>query len=558
MNARPWSIRWAAAAGVAALIALLVQFDAAPAADKNDGAKAKVETIIAPAKEQPKEKPPAVKPSTEGQKLGFHDLARKIDEAIDKRLQAEKVSPSDRADDAEFLRRVCLDVTGHIPTAEKAAAFLDSKEPNKRAKLVDELLESTDYGRHMADIWQTLLLPRNSDNRALQTEPMVKWLEESFNKDKPWNTTVHELLTANGAQDKNGAVTYFVANATVDKITDNVTKVFLGVQLQCAQCHNHPFTDWKQAEYWGMATFFMKVEATPPQLALRNGNAPEVKETDRPRRGKNVLPDSAKTVPAKFLGGVEPKVVRSEPYRPVLADWITTKQNPYFSKAMVNRVWAQFMGRGLVNAVDDMHDGNPASHPELLADLAEQFAANQFDVKYLIRSLCNSQAYQRSSKTTAANKDATADTYAHMAIKVLTPEQFFDSLRTALSQGRGPAEAPSIKGPKGQNFSPRTQFVLFFQAEEGADPTDYQAGIPQALRLMNAPALNGSLAAQAMVRGKTQEQAVEQLYLATVNRRPKSNELEMVGRLMKKEDASKVYSDLLWALLNSSEFTLNK
>src|SRR5258708_24863414 len=162
---------------------------------------------------------------------------------------------------------------------------------------------------------------------------------------------VRELLTVIGDQEKNGAVTYFVANGTVDKMTDNVTKVFLGVQLQCAQCHNHPFTEWKQSEYWGMAAFFMKVEATPPQMAARNGASPEVKETDRPRRGRNALPDSAKTVPPKFLAGPEAKVEKGEPYRPVLADWITTKDNPYFSKAIINRLWAQFMGRGLVNPV---------------------------------------------------------------------------------------------------------------------------------------------------------------------------------------------------------------
>jgi hypothetical protein len=500
----------------------------------------------------------AVKASTDGKQLGYADLADLIDKQIDQRLQSEKVTPSARSDDGEFLRRVYLDITGHIPTAEQAAAFLDSKEPNKRAKLIDELVDRPDFGRHMADIWQALLLPRNSDNRRLQSEPLVKWVEENFNKDRPWNQMVHELLTATGDQEKNGAVTYFLANGTVDKMTDNVTKVFLGVQLQCAQCHNHPFTAWKQTEYWGMAAFFMKVEATPPQMAARNGTSPEVKETDRPRRGRNALPESAKVVPAKFLGGPEAKLDKSEPYRPVLADWMATKDNPYFSKAMTNRVWAQFMGRGLVNPVDDMHDGNPASHPQLLADLAEQFAANNFDVKYLIRAICNSQAYQRTSKSTDKNADAAPDAYARSAIKVLTAEQLYDSLRTVATQGKATADPAPQRGPRGNNVGPRTQFVNFFQAEDGADPTDYQAGIPQALRLMNAAQLTNGQGALAMVKGKSQEQAVEHLYLATVSRRPTARETELVDRLMKKEEAGKVYSDLLWALLNSSEFTLNK
>jgi len=561
MLVQPYLIRFAVGTAALAAMALLVGFDPAIAGDKKPDAKQKTAKAVpaVPAKvQQSKEKVAVVKPSTEGKQLGYLELANLIDKAIDTRLQAEKVIPSERADDSEFLRRVYLDIVGHIPTAEQAAAFIDNKDANKRAKLVEELLASPDYGRHMADMWKSLLLPRNSDNRALQTDPMTKWLEEGFNSDKPWNKIVHEVLTATGEQDKDGAVTYYVANATVDKITDNVTKVFLGVQLQCAQCHNHPFTDWKQTEYWGMAAFFMKVQSTPPQMAARNGSSPEVKETNQPRRGRNGLPDSAKQVPPKFLGGDEPKVKASDPLRPVVADWITSAKNPYFAKAMVNRIWAQFMGRGLVNPVDDMQDGNPPSHPELLADLAEQFAnGNNFDVKYVIKAICNSQAYQRSSKPNSQNADAAGELYARMAIKVLTPEQFFDSLRVAVSNGKAPLDPPTVTGPRGLKFSPRTQFVQFFEAEDGSDPTDYQNGIPQALRLMNSPQLNNGQAAQVMIRGKSKEQAVEQLFLTAVSRRPKVKELEMVDKLMKKEDAPKVYADLLWALLNSSEFTLN-
>ncbi len=559
MHTRHRLIRWATGAALAALIGLFASFGPASAADKKapNKNKDKAATTVAPAPEQPKPKAPAAKASTEGQKLAPRDLAQLIDKDIDQRLQAEKVTPSALADDAEFLRRVYLDVTGHIPTAEKAAGFLDSKEPTKRAKLIDELLDSSDFGRHQADIWQALLLPRNSDNRRLQSEPLEKWLEDGFNKGTGWDKQVHELLTATGEQDKNGAVTYWVANATVDKMTDNVTKVFLGVQLQCAQCHNHPFTEWKQTEYWGMAAFFMKVSATAPQKAAKDNTAPVVAEIDRPRRGKNGLPDSAKLVPAKFLGGPEAKLTQSEPYRPVLADWLTKRDNPYFSKALVNRVWAQFMGRGLVNPVDDIDGVNQASHPELFADLAEQFAANDFSVKYLIRAICNSQTYQRSGKPTDKNAGAAPELYARMALKVLTPEQLFDSLRVAAGNGKAPLDVPARKGPNGGNANPRKQFVLFFEAEDGADPTEYQSGIPQALRLMNAPQLNNGQVVQAMVKGKSQGQAVEHLYLTALSRRPTAKDTERVERLMKKEDAAKVYGDVFWALLNSSEFTLN-
>jgi hypothetical protein len=544
MHARQRLIHGTSGAAVAAVVAFLVALGQASGAEK---------------KAPPAKQAANGKPATTGKQLGYTELANLIDKAIDERLKEQRVTPSAPADDAEFLRRVYLDIVGHIPTAEKSAAFLGSKEANKRAKLIDELLDSPDYGRHMADIWQTLLLPRSSDNRRLQTEPLEKWLEEAFNKDQPWNKLVHDLLTATGEQDKNGAVTYFVANPTVDKVTDNVTKAFLGVQLQCAQCHNHPFTEWKQTEYWGMAAFFMKVESTPAQMAARNGTSPEVKETEKPRRGRNALPDSAKMLPPKFLGGAEPKVNKNEALRPVLADWLTTAENPYFARALVNRVWAQLMGRGLVNPVDDMHDGNPPSHPELMADLAEQFGAgNNFDVKYLIRAICNSKAYQRSGKPTAQNAEAGPELYARMAIKVLSPEQLFDSLRLTLGNGRAALDPAPAKGPRGNNVSPRKQFVLFFETEDGADSSEYQAGIPQALRLMNAPQLNNSEAVLALLKGKTQEQAVDQLYLATLSRRPTTRERDMVERLMKKEEPAKVYADVLWALLNSSEFTLNK
>jgi hypothetical protein len=490
-------------------------------------------------------------------------LSRTIDKYIEQRLQAEKVTASPRADDAAFLRRAYLDITGRIPTAEKAAAFLDNHDPAKRAKLIDELLASKEYGTHQADIWQALLMPRNSDNRRVQFDPMVKWLEESFNADKPWDKIVHEILTASGEQDKEPAVTYFLANATVDKMTDSVTKLFLGVQLQCAQCHNHPFTEWKQTEYWGMAAFFMKTQVQPPRPNAQNAAPPKVLDTPNPRRGRNALPDSAKVVPAKFLAGEQPQVDAKEPLRPVLADWVTKADNPYFSKAMVNRVWSQFFGRGLVNPVDDMHDGNPASHPELLEEMARQFAASGFDVKYLIRAVCNSQAYQRSSKPAGGNADASPAVLARMPIKVLSPEQLFDSLVQALGAPARPNNnggRPTANAPRPAVRSPRAAFVAFFGLEDGADPTEYQAGIPQALRLMNSPQLNNNAVLNQYLKGdRKPNEVVEHLCLMTLSRRPTGHEYERLTTYVRnhKGEPRQAYSDILWALLNSSEFTMN-
>ena len=273
--------------------------------------------------EHDKVKPSAVVAKTGGTKLNTLVLSQLIDQQIDERLRAENVPASPRSEDAEFLRRVSLDITGRIPTPAKAASFLDSKDPSKRAKLVDELLASSDYGRHQADIWQALLLNKDSDNRRLDTTPLVSWLQDAFNKNQPWSKTVHDIVTASGDQEVNAAVTYFLSQNTVDKMTDNATKVFLGVQLQCAQCHNHPFTDWKQTEYWGMAAFFMKVQTTNVQKAAKNGDPLIVTESATAKAGKKgkkgKLPDSAKIVPPKFLNGASPRVAGEarSPFSPI-------------------------------------------------------------------------------------------------------------------------------------------------------------------------------------------------------------------------------------------------
>jgi hypothetical protein len=507
-------------------------------------------------------KPTAAVVASPGEiKLDHRALSRRIDTALEAPLRAEKVAVSPRSDDAEFARRLYLDLIGRIPPVEKVTAFLDSRDPDKRAKLIDELLASNDFGKHQADIWQALLLPRTSDNRFVAFDAMTTWLTEQFNKNTPWDKLVRDLLTATGEVEKNGAVTYFLANPTPDKLTDNATRNFLGLQLQCAQCHNHPFTGWKQNEYWGMAAFFTKVrfDGNPRQAAMGNGTV-GVHEGGRGRALR--LPESAKVLPPKFLQAEQPQI-NGERYLPVLADWMTSPGNPYFSKALVNRLWTQLFGRGIVNPVDDMHEGHPPSHPELLTDLAQQFAANHFDVKDLSRAICNSQAYQRTSKPAGNNADASPELFSHMAVKVMTPEQMFDSLTQVLGANR--EEGFRRRGPGGaagrfRGNSPRTVFVTFFKGDDGADPTEYQNGIPQVLRLMNSPQLNNAGMLAPLLRNNTvPEKVVEHLFLATLSRRPNSAELDRTLALVRKypNDAQKAYADILWALLNSSEFTLN-
>lgn len=494
---------------------------------------------------------------SEPAKPGVAALSQAIDRAVDAAMQADKVAPSSRADDAEFMRRAYLDITGVIPTADKAAAFLDSSDTDKRAKLIDELLASPAYGRHMADIWQGLLVQADSNNRRVTFDSLSTWLEKNFNENKAWDKMVSDLVTASGKQSDNGAVTFFLANPTPDKVTDQVSRLFLGVQLQCAQCHNHPFTSWKRDEYWGMAAFFFKVKSD--RVTKDNANALAVMEAAGPKGKGMKLPDSARVVPAKFLQGDQPKLDNAEPNRPVLAKWMTAPENPFFAKAMANRTWAHFFGRGLVNPIDDMHEGNAASHPELLTEMAKQFTAGSFDVKDLIRGICNSQAYQRTSKPTEGNKDDVTR-FSHMSLKPMSAEQLYDSLTGVLGAGAEPkpGKQPQAAGRRPQGNA-RTQFVNFFRSDDTATGTDYTAGIPQALRLMNAPQLNRGGALLDAAKSMTPEQTIERLYLGTLSRRPASNETErMVAYVQKhKGEEKKAYSDILWALLNSSEFVLN-
>jgi len=488
-------------------------------------------------------------------------LSKIIDDAIAKKLAEAKVGPSPLTSDEEFLRRVYLDLTGVIPTSEKARTFLDSKEPQKRAKLIDELLASPNFGRHLADMWQAKLLPRDSNNRFVLREPFVKWLEAEFNKNTPWNAFVGNLVSATGTVEENPAVTYFLANRSVDKITDGVSQSFLGVQLQCAQCHNHPFTDWKQTEYWGMAEFFSKVKPENPKNANKGGDNTKIGVTEGNLRTKtkDFFPEAAKTVPAKFLGGLEPKLDATQPYRPTLTKWMTDERNPYFSKAIVNRTWAQLFGTGFINPIDDMHDGNLASHPELLETLARTFNGNGFDLKNLYRAICNSQTYQRTSKPFNGNQ--TDDQYfSHMAVKVLSPEQLYDSLATITGAEKG-GPKPKGENPKRGPVGPREQFVQFFLGgAETSNATEYEAGIPQALRLMNSRVVNNpNLIRQFAAASDKPEVVFEKIYLAALSRKPTETEVKRLNAYVEKAATkAEAYADILWVVMNSSEFTMIK
>lgn len=498
-------------------------------------------------------------------KLDPAELAAFVDAAIERRLSEKQLEPAPPADDAEFLRRVSLDVAGVIPTAEQVESYPADRRVDKRARLVDQLLASEEYARHQTDVWRELLIPTTAASLRREHQYALEWLRESFARNKPWDRTVREILTADGFQDENGAVTILMTHQSLDEITDRVAKIFLGAQLQCAQCHNHPFQDWKQDEYWELAAFFKNVR---PQYA-KVEKVERYGVSERGDRKPIMTPASYKEVPAGFLRGGPAKVTEGEPALPVFAEWLTAADNPWFARNYVNRTWRQFFGRGLVEPIDDLRGDNPATHPEVLDELARQFAAHDFDAAYLIRALTATRAYGRTSAGAAeAATDETTTWYGRMMIRVLQPFPLYDSVERILALGDDAAAVAPAKLPENRyeairelrkRRGTRDNFANYFAGEEGAAPTSYQAGLPQALRLMNGKELQyrpSKTSTELRKRYARPEEAIDYVFRAVLSRRPASDELQTSLKYVETKGGG-TYTDLIWALMNGTEFLAN-
>ncbi len=383
-------------------------------------------------------------------------LREVIDEQVKAVWTREKVKPAALADDAEFLRRVYLDLTGIIPTYEEAKAFLDDQSPDKRAKLIDQLLDHPRYAVHQADVWDLVLFTRNPSGYETYNRPTFqKWLTEQFAKNTPYDQWVADILKAEGTTVDNGPPWFFAQySRQPEDAAEKITQTFLGIQLQCARCHDHPFENWKQTEFYGMAAFLARLEVV--QFDKKNN---ELKAMIGEKNTGEVLftgPASMQTpgkkgepIKPKFLQGAaleEPAPAKDQkdersfpsgkvPAKPAfsrkdkLAEWITARENPYFARAVANRIWAQFMGRGIVHPVDNMSESNQPSHPELLDAAAKQLANHGFDLKWYIRELCNSQTYQVTS--IGDGEDARPRWFERARVRPLSAEELLESWRVA-------------------------------------------------------------------------------------------------------------------------------
>jgi hypothetical protein len=483
------------------------------------------------------------------------ELAALIDGLVETRLQVERLRPGDPADDAEFLRRVYLDLHGVVPTAEQVARFLADTRPDRRGRLIDALLADPRYGAYLADIWQGYLISPLADDRRVRADQFRDWLADRFNT-MTWDRIATDLLTASGKMDQNPAVNYLIEGRlprTVPDLTDLATRYFLGVRLNCAQCHDHPFVSWKQQDFWGMAAFFTQVQ-TPgkPKLVYQVGvkDYPELTLDSL----KDGAPDGFQSRQPTFLGGEESRAGKTLTNRAALAGWLTSATNPYFARAMANRTWWRLFGRGIVNPVDDMHTANPPSHPELLDLLAQRFAASGFDHKYLTRAIVSSRAYQRTSRPGGA-PDTQAALFGRMSVKVLSPGQLYDSLVAILG-------APVRKSGGGSPSDARAEFVQFFSDDGDPDPTAYRRGIPHLLRQMNSRQFTernvAALVAHLANPNRSADDLAGELFLTILARRPTADEQELLRTHATRAGSFETAArELAWALLMTSEFSLN-
>ena len=494
-------------------------------------------------------------------------LAAKIDQHLDKAWTDSKVVPAPRLDDGAFQRRLYLQLAGRIPSVYEVQRFLDNKEADKRVAEIEKLLAGNRYPLHMANVWRAVLLPEavpGSDARGF-APPLQNWLRSRFTADVSWDKMVRELLTAspqNGGQAGDGTspLSFYQAKQNKPENLAEVTaRTFMGVRLGCAQCHNHPTAQWKREQFWEYAAFFAEL-GQPPRQPQPQQPAP----ADKPKVHELKIPNTEKMVSAKFLDGKAPQWQEKDDPRVLLADWLTSKDNPYFARATVNRLWAYLFGVGLVDPVDEMVGANNGpSHPELLDDLAKSFVEHDYDLKYLLLAIMSSKVYQLSSTRTDPSQDDPHQ-FARAPLLGMTPEQLYDSV----------AEATRMNNQGG-----REDFLAKFSNLTDR-PTEYQTSMIQALTLMNggliadATSLERSQLLAALLDSPfmTTPQRIETLYLAALSRKPRDKEMTRAAKFiddalktddkpLSKEEKDRRYkhalADLYWALLNSGEFFFN-
>lgn len=519
--------------------------------------------------------------------------ANYIDAKVYAKLAALHLAPSQTAGDLEYIRRVTLDLTGALPNPAEARAFAADKDPQKRAKLVDVLMARPEFTDFWAYKWSDLLRVNRGTLKDKGMWAYYSYIHDAVRDNKGWDVMAREVLTAHGNTFLDGPANYFRTALKPEELAENVSQGFLGIRMQCAKCHNHPLEKWTQNEYYGMAQIFARVKYKA-DLGIYVNDEMTVYNVST---GDLIQPRLGRPVPPKPLGGPTLALDSTQDRRVFFANWLTRPDNWYFTHSIVNRVWAHFMGRGLVEPVDDMRETNPPSNPELFDALADDFVKHKFDLKHLMRQIVTSRAYQLSSAATPLNAND-SQYFSHFLVRRMTAEELLD----ALSQVTGkPEDFPGMPAGYRASQLPDTHVksdfmdvlgrparVITCECERSQEPN-----MAQALLFINGDLLNrkvtadGGLVDRLIKAGKSDPEILEQLYWTTCGRAPRADERSSDLNALHKalaaapaavtpapmpgapapdpkaqqtqHDAARrrAFEDMLWVLVNSKEFLFN-
>lgn len=493
-------------------------------------------------------------------------IHNRIDELVLNKLDKLRITPSDLCDDATFFRRIHLHTLGSLPDPGELRSFLADNSSEKRRLAVDRVLERNEYTDYWTLKWADIMMVNAETLGERGAYALHTWLRQQFATNRPYDEWVRELLTASGNSGKYGPVNFFRGEQTKEDLTKTISQAFLGIRMDCAQCHHHPFEKWGQEDFYGMAGFFNGLE----KKTLRDSN-PYDGAADRElvyHRGfqETQHPTTGVLVPMRAPGGplITAKMVDDQDPRVFLADWATAHDNPYFARLVVNRIWKSFMGRALVEPEDDLRSTNPATNEPLFDYLAEQMVANEFDLKALMRMVMQSRTYQLSSQANETNRGDNQN-FSHFVVKRLPAEVLLD----AISKATGTAD--SFDGmPKGtraiqlwDNRMP-SYFLETFGRSERKSPCECakssEPTMAQALHLMNAPEIDAKIShpegrlAALQAQTLSDEKLVEELCLAVLGRFPGDKEKRVAGTLFRDYPRPQAAEDFLWTLLNSYDF----
>ena len=484
-----------------------------------------------------------------------------IDEAVYAKLRKLRLTPSEVCDDATFIRRVSLDITGTLPTPEQLQKFLADKDPARREHLIDDLLERKEFADLWVMKWAELLEIRSRDNQVYPKATLLyfEWLRDQLLTNVPLDRIVRELLTASGSTLREPAANYYQIESDTLKLAENTAQVFLGMRIQCAQCHNHPFDRWTLNDYYSFAAFF-------PQVGRKPGDDPRETVVFDRHEGEVKHPVTGAVMRPKYLGGEQPDI-HGESRRAALAQWLTSTNNPYFARNLANITWAHFFGRGIIDPVDDGRISNPPSNPELLQALAARLIDYHYDFKKLVRDICSSRTYQLSTRANATN-GADDRNFSKAAIRRIRAEVLLDCIsQVTETQDKFPGLPRGARAVQIADGNTDTYFLKTFgrasrttvcSCEVKTDPN-----LSQALHLLNGNTVQAKLDQGGVVKkllneGKTPEQVIENLYLRCFSRPPTEDEMAKLKDFFKADvKIQPVLNDVFWSLLNAKEFVFN-